>query len=84
MSDGQRDLAVRCEIGRWKSILSIKDAGRVGERTGQMNRFKTRVTATKGYLSGLVSKASEECSESQYLAEWPIRRFGTMLQWSFG
>ena len=47
-----------------------------------MNRVKTRVTATKGYLSGLLSKAPEECSESQYLAEWPIRRFGTTLQCS--
>ena len=83
MSDGQWDLAVRGERGRWKSIVGMKDAQQVGERTGQMNRVKTRVTATKGYLSGLLSKAPEECSESQYLAEWPIRHFDTMLQRSF-
>lgn len=47
----------------------MEEAERVGERTGQMNGFRTRVTAAKGYLSGLLSKASEECSESQYLAE---------------
>ena len=84
MSDGQRDLAVRRRIGRRRSVVSMKDAERIGERTGQMNCFKTRVTAAKGYVSGLLSKASEECSESQYLAEWPIRRFGTLLQCSFG
>ena len=84
MFDGQWDLTVRREIGRWRSIVSMKDAERVGGWTGQMDRSKTRVTATKGYLSGLLSKASEECSKSQYLAEWPIRRFGTMLQCSFG
>ena len=84
MSDGQWDLAVRSEIGRWRNILSMKDAERVGERTGQIDRFKPRVTTTKGYLSGLLSKASEECSESQYLAGWLTRRFGAMLQCSFG
>lgn len=67
MSDGQWDLAVRREIGRWRSIVSMKDAERVGERTGKMDRFKPRVTTTKGYLAGC-----------------PTRRFGAMLQCSFG